>query len=138
MKNRWGEKNKIVNNSLNNILNKKDNNSLTIEIENEIVFENTGGAGENDFYQKWHGPTISEVERVFIQQGGTEEMGLLFFNKHSSSQWMDQYHKPLRNWIFLVKNFIINYQNNNKKNGTSIIKNGISKISSHIDYSTSI
>ncbi len=56
-------------------------------------------------------PKISEVERVFIAQGGTKEMALAFFNKHSSVGWIMR-GSPIKEFSFLVGSFITNWNQN--------------------------
>lgn len=56
-------------------------------------------------------PALEEVERVFIQQGGTKEMAAVFFNSNEATAW---HHKgsKITKWNSLVSNFITSWHNN--------------------------
>jgi uncharacterized protein YdaU (DUF1376 family) len=95
------------------------------EIENENVIENVyeikGGAGGNIINEApLYAPPKVEVQRVFIQEGGTIEMAEHFYNKYQSIGWVLN-GSPVKQWGYLVKNFIINWKKNNdgKNNFTS-------------------
>lgn len=66
-----------------------------------------------------YAPEKKEVERVFLQQGGTIEMAETFFNKHSAVAWFAN-GQPIKEFNFLVPSFIKNWHEiKNSKNGTS-------------------
>jgi hypothetical protein len=75
---------------------------------NEVETEREPRAREPDFFL---------VERVFKQQGGTDEMAKSFFNKHDSTNWHLNGSK-IMNWQSLVGNYITIWkQNEVKRNG---------------------
>lgn len=89
-------------------------------IENENLNENKDeillGKSENLF------PKITEVERVFLQQGGTKEMALAFFNRYEAVEWKIR-GSTITNYPTLIGTFIINWH----KNETHGSHNGSSK-----------
>lgn len=91
------------------------------ENENENVIEFKGGAGGNVIEERaLYAPPKGEVQRLFIQQGGTMEMAEHFYNKYQAIGWVLN-GSPVKQWGYLVKNFIINWKKNNdgKNNHTS-------------------
>jgi uncharacterized protein YdaU (DUF1376 family) len=77
--------------------------------ENETLNEikEKGVKGEREETQ----PPLQEVERVFIQQGGTKEMALTFFNRYEAVQWRIR-GSPVRDFSKLVGSFISNWKKN--------------------------
>ncbi len=94
--------------------------SYVNHMENAIVNENKDeillGKSENLF------PKITEVERVFLQQGGTKEMALAFFNRYEAVEWKIR-GSTITNYPTLIGTFIINWH----KNETHGSHNGSSK-----------
>jgi hypothetical protein len=64
------------------------------------------------------GPPIEEVKRFFRGAGGTEEMAEKFWNKWDGVGWVDNGSRIVR-WASRANNFITNYYEKEKKNGTS-------------------
>jgi hypothetical protein len=56
-------------------------------------------------------PQFSEVEKVFIQQGGTNEMAKAFYDKHTATGWMLR-GSAIKSFSFLVPSFIRNWNDN--------------------------
>ncbi len=84
--------------------------------ETEIGTETeTLGKSENPLKTN---PKKEEVERVFIQQGGTKEMALAFFNRYESVQWKIRGTDVL-NFAPLVGTFIVNWKENSNKNSNN-------------------
>jgi len=61
-------------------------------------------------------PELDEVRHVFYQNGGSDEMAEIFFNKHSATGWRLN-GGPILDFRYLVSNFIKNYQALEKKEG---------------------
>lgn len=102
-------KNKLIlNSSLNQASMKLEEEDIDKDKEED---KEKGGTGENKT-----SPKEIDVERVFIQQGGSKEMATAFFNRHSATGWKIR-GSPIFDWSHLVGNFIINW-NENKKNGS--------------------
>lgn len=100
-------------------------NHIEDEIENENVIENVyeikGGAGGNVIHEApLFAPPKEQVKLIFLQQGGTLEMAEHFYNKYQAIGWILN-GSPVKQWGYLVKNFIINWKKNNdgKNNYTS-------------------
>lgn len=107
------ENNKVFNNKENNTIYKANSdfsNFSSIQTKNKIQ-ENPPIAP---------GPPLPEVERVFLQQGGTREMAEAFFNKHSAMGWAMK-GSEIKNFSYLIPSFIINWNkiNSNASNGHS-------------------
>jgi len=64
-----------------------------------------------------NGIKIDNVKRIFLMQGGTEEMAQQFFNKHEATGWVVN-GNPIKNLPPLISNYISNWKTNNngKKN----------------------
>lgn len=94
------------------------------EYENEYENELKGGAGGKNFSEEkiLHAPEKSEVQRVFLSQGGTMQMAEQFFNKYQALGWMIN-GSPVKQYGYLVANYIQNWKNNGKgkkhQSGTS-------------------
>lgn len=58
-------------------------------------------------------PTIEQVEEKFLFQGGSKEMALRFFNKHSSVGWFLN-GSPITNFNNLIPSFIASWNRNIK------------------------
>lgn len=84
--------------------------------EQEKEKEEDLGKSENPLSER-QAPEIETVERVFIQQGGTKEMALAFFNKYSAVGWVAR-GSPIKDFSFLVGTFITNWKE--IKNGKGI------------------
>lgn len=65
-------------------------------------------------------PDFLEVERVFIQQGGTKEMGKAFYDRYEAVNWKIRGSEIFK-WSALVGSFITNW-NLNKSNGVKVEK----------------
>jgi hypothetical protein len=89
------------------------------ENENENINElSKGVVGGNIIESRpLYAPPKGEVQRVFIQQGGTMEMAEHFYNKYEAIGWVLN-GSPVKQWGYLVKNFIINWKNNNNAKNT--------------------
>lgn len=85
---------------------------------NKDEIKNSLGKSENHLQTT---PKIEEVERVFLQQGGTKEMALHFFNHHEAMGWKIR-GTPIKNFSPLIGNFITNWKEN--QNGKSIAGTG--------------
>lgn len=87
------------------------------ENENESVIE---VKIQSPFEEKiLYAPAKTEVQRIFIQQGGTLEMAEQFYNKYQSVAWVLN-GSPIKKWGYLVKNYITNWKNNsNGKNNSA-------------------
>lgn len=102
---------------MNNI--SKTHDCVYNETEIETGIE-TLGKSENPLKTN---PKIEEVERVFLQQGGTKEMALYFFNQNEAADWKLK-QNDIKNFAPLVGNFIRNWHKNNTKNGNSTVTTG--------------
>lgn len=92
-----------------------------IENENESVIESVIEVKiQSPFEEKiLYAPAKTEVQRIFIQQGGTLEMADQFYNKYQSVGWVLN-GSPIKQWGYLVKNYITNWKNNtNGKNNSA-------------------
>jgi hypothetical protein len=63
------------------------------------------------------GPPIDEVTQFMISAGGTTEMAGKFWNKYEGLGWKQGFSKIV-NWRPFANNYIANYIENDKKNGT--------------------
>jgi len=81
----------------------KENNKL---INNTLSKENLENS---NLFRKPNIPKIEEVARVFLQQGGTNEMAEAFFNKWHSVEWFKN-GSPITNFSPLVSSFITNWK----------------------------
>lgn len=97
--------------------------------EHMLNIPETGTETGIDAFEKGAGktlknsPKIEEVERVFLQQGGTREQALYFFNQYESVEWKMK-GQDIKNFSSLVGNFIRNWHKNNTKNGNNINQTG--------------
>lgn len=89
----------------------KKNNQQKAMLQNSYP---SGPDSRQDF------PDLIEVERVFIQQGGTKEMALAFFNRYEAVEWKIR-GTPIKNFTPLVGTFITNWNanQNGKSNNTT-------------------
>lgn len=72
----------------------------------------------SNLYRKPKIPTFEEVHRVFISQGGTEEMAKKFFEQNESTGWFYK-NSPITNFASQVPGFIKSWKENLVKNGSS-------------------
>jgi len=63
------------------------------------------------------GPPLDAVIQFMTGAGGTEEMANKFWNKYEGLGWMQGYSK-IFNWRSFANNYIANYKDNEKKNGS--------------------
>ena len=63
-------------------------------------------------------PAFEDVHRVFIQQGGTEEMAKSFFDKYEATGWFLK-GSPITIFVKLVPSYIQNWKEILKRNGSS-------------------
>lgn len=63
-----------------------------------------------------NGPPFEDVHRWFRGAGGTKEMAEKFYNKWDSVGWIQNGSRIVR-WAGLAGNFIVNYKENEKRNG---------------------
>lgn len=76
---------------------------------------------EEETKEKARAPEYLLVERIFLQQGGTKEMALAFFNRYEAVEWKIR-GTPIKNFSPLIGNFITNWKEN--QNGKSIAGTG--------------
>lgn len=62
------------------------------------------------------GPPFETVHMYFRARKGTEEMATKFYNKYAGTGWMLNGSKVV-NWPVLADNFVMNYKENEKKDG---------------------
>lgn len=63
-------------------------------------------------------PKFEDVHRVFLNNGGTEEMATNFFNTNSGVDWYKN-GSPIINFSNLVPNYISSWKKNEQKNGST-------------------
>lgn len=73
-------------------------------------------------------PKKEDVERVFLQQGGTVEMATQFYNSCEATSWRRN-GQPISNFAPLVSNYIINWKKNNYGTAKSFTGNNGGKVS---------
>ena len=98
--------------------NKSCENHMINHMENENVNKDENeisSFGKSENLLKTN-PKIEEVERFFLQQGGTKEQASAFFNRYEAVEWKIR-GTPVKNYLPLIGNFIKNW-NENQKNGT--------------------
>jgi hypothetical protein len=96
------------------------------EIKESTPSENSSLKNSNLFRQP-NIPTFEEVNQAFKNNGGTEEMAKLFFDKYSGVGWFNR-GNPITNFRYFVSSFITNFnkfnngtnQSSNKSNNKSI------------------
>src|ERR1039457_7096594 len=73
-------------------------------------------------------PKFEEVHRVFLQNGGTEEMAKTFFNSNESLSWFRN-GSPITNFSNLVPSYVQNWKKNetNRRSNTEITKSAGAK-----------
>lgn len=83
--------------------------------ESSVEMPPSNDISNSNLFRKPNIPTFEEVHRVFIQQGGSEEMAKKFFNGHESTGWFFK-GSPITNYSSMIPGFISSW-NNYKKNG---------------------
>jgi uncharacterized protein YdaU (DUF1376 family) len=78
---------------------------MTSHMENENINENVIKDSSVLEQKK------EEVERIFLQQGGTKEMALAFFNRYEAVDWKIR-GTPIKNFTPLIGTFITNWKQN--------------------------
>ncbi len=63
-------------------------------------------------------PLFEQVHMFFRQNGHTEEVAQLFYNKWEAVGWVMGM-SPIRNWGPLAYNFIYNYEKNQQRHGST-------------------
>lgn len=94
-----------------------DDSQLTVK----RPLETKRNESEEETKEKARAPEYLLVERIFLQQGGTKEMALAFFNRYEAVEWKIR-GTPIKNFSPLIGNFITNWKEN--QNGKSIAGTG--------------
>lgn len=71
----------------------------------------------SNLYRQPNIPTFEEVHQAFKNNGGTEEMAKIFFDKHSGVGWFNK-GTPITNFRYFVSSFIQNFNKINNGNNT--------------------
>lgn len=84
----------------------------------------------SNLFRKPNIPVFSEVHRVFLQNGGTEEMAKTFYEKNEGVDW---YYKgsPITNFSNLVPSYVQAWKRNNQQKN---VKKGFNEVPEDVDY----
>lgn len=80
--------------------------------ENKSI--NNAPLENSNLFRKPNVPNFEEVHRVFVQNGGTEEMAKTFFNSNEGVSWFKN-GSPIINFSNLVPSYVDNWKKNSKK-----------------------
>lgn len=86
---------------------------LEVETEREKKPEISRSLQNSNLFRQPRIPTLEQVEEKFILQGGSKEMALRFFDKHSSVGWFLN-GSPITNFANLIPSFIASWNRNVK------------------------
>lgn len=115
-------------------INKNDNNGKEDKKESNAP---ANLLKNSNLFRQPNIPNFEDVHRVFIQNGGTEEMAKTFFNSNESISWYRN-GSPITNFSNLVPSYIENWKKNernsstksklgNKSGGFSILADALNK-----------
>lgn len=88
-----------------------NDNDIDNDIGKESKEEFTHPLKNSNLFRQPKIPTIEEVKRVFMNNGGTDEMAETFFDKNNSVGWFFK-GSPITNFTNLIPSFITNWKNN--------------------------
>lgn len=128
MASRWSSDNKVITND-NNVIKPITNITDTVIVTvkdtvtvKDIKESNTPDLSKSNLFRKPNIPTLEDVHRLFLQNGGSEEMATAFFEKNNSVGWFLK-GSPITNFVNLIPSFIKNWNEIKNKNGKQFTKN---------------
>ena len=89
------------------------NDTVNVNGNVNVNFKESSGNEllKSNLYRQPKVPTFEQVHQAFAQQGGTEEMAKVFFEKNSSTGWFLS-GSPIVNFSSLIPKFITNWKTN--------------------------